>query len=243
MVFSLMLWAPSWGGMINGLLTLRGAWDRVRTEPILKFFATGITFYGMATFEGPLKTQDGWQDKLGIREFLSRAPIFFSMGSEMLQEYDRQVTLFSGACRRLNRPGLMVSAAIRGKGSVNVNDDFRVIESAPYAELFTQVSAIVTHGGIGTVARALGSGKPVFVAPMAFDQFDNGYHVKRLGVGDTKPYRSLTPQNLAKKLERLLDSAEIQSRCRAVQSQMKAADGLDQTCAYIESHLLGVSRA
>jgi cytochrome c oxidase cbb3-type subunit I/II len=54
MVFSLMLWAPSWGGMINGLLTLRGAWHRVRTEPILKFFVAGITFYGMATFEGPL---------------------------------------------------------------------------------------------------------------------------------------------------------------------------------------------
>jgi cytochrome c oxidase cbb3-type subunit I/II len=54
MIFSLMLWAPSWGGMINGLLTLRGAWDRVRVEPILKFFVAGITFYGMSTFEGPL---------------------------------------------------------------------------------------------------------------------------------------------------------------------------------------------
>lgn len=54
MVFSVMLWAPSWGGMINGLLTLRGAWDRVRREPILKFFATSLTFYGMSTFEGPL---------------------------------------------------------------------------------------------------------------------------------------------------------------------------------------------
>ncbi|MDQ3036658.1 MAG: cytochrome-c oxidase, cbb3-type subunit I [Myxococcota bacterium] len=54
MIFSVMLWAPSWGGMINGLLTLRGAWDKVRTEPVLKFFAAGLTFYGMATFEGPL---------------------------------------------------------------------------------------------------------------------------------------------------------------------------------------------
>jgi cytochrome c oxidase cbb3-type subunit I/II len=54
MTFSLMLWAPSWGGMLNGLLTLRGAWDRMRTEPVLKFFAAALTFYGMATFEGPL---------------------------------------------------------------------------------------------------------------------------------------------------------------------------------------------
>jgi cytochrome c oxidase cbb3-type subunit I/II len=54
MIFSLMLWAPSWGGMINGLLTLRGAWDKLREDPVLKFLAAGVTFYGMATFEGPL---------------------------------------------------------------------------------------------------------------------------------------------------------------------------------------------
>lgn len=52
--FSIMLIAPSWGGMINGLLTLRGAWDKVRTSPVLKFMVVAITGYGMATFEGPL---------------------------------------------------------------------------------------------------------------------------------------------------------------------------------------------
>jgi cytochrome c oxidase cbb3-type subunit I/II len=54
MVFSVMLWAPSWGGMLNGLLTLRGAWHKVRQDPVLKFFVAGVTFYGMATLEGPL---------------------------------------------------------------------------------------------------------------------------------------------------------------------------------------------
>lgn len=53
-VFSIMLIAPSWGGMLNGLLTLRGAWDKVRTDPILKFFVVAVTAYGMATFEGPM---------------------------------------------------------------------------------------------------------------------------------------------------------------------------------------------
>ena len=52
--FSIMLIAPSWGGMINGLLTLRGAWDKVRVDPVLKFFVVAITGYGMATFEGPM---------------------------------------------------------------------------------------------------------------------------------------------------------------------------------------------
>jgi cytochrome c oxidase cbb3-type subunit I/II len=54
MLFSLMLWAPSWGGMINGLLTLRGAWHKVSEDPILKFFVLAVTAYGMSTFEGPL---------------------------------------------------------------------------------------------------------------------------------------------------------------------------------------------
>lgn len=53
-VFSIMLIAPSWGGMLNGLLTLRGAWDRVRQDPILKFMVVAVTAYGMSTFEGPL---------------------------------------------------------------------------------------------------------------------------------------------------------------------------------------------
>ncbi|MBS2021752.1 MAG: cytochrome-c oxidase, cbb3-type subunit I, partial [Deltaproteobacteria bacterium] len=54
MVFSIALWAPSWGGLINGLLTLRGAWDKLRTDPVIKFFVAALTFYGMSTFEGPL---------------------------------------------------------------------------------------------------------------------------------------------------------------------------------------------
>ncbi|MBI2793323.1 MAG: cytochrome-c oxidase, cbb3-type subunit I [Ignavibacteria bacterium] len=52
--FSFMLIAPSWGGMVNGLMTLRGAWDKVRTDPVLKFLVVGVTAYGMATFEGPM---------------------------------------------------------------------------------------------------------------------------------------------------------------------------------------------
>ena len=54
MLFSLMLWMPSWGGMINGLMTLRGAWHKVAEDTVLKFFVVAITFYGMSTFEGPM---------------------------------------------------------------------------------------------------------------------------------------------------------------------------------------------
>ena len=54
MVFSIILLAPSWGGMINGIMTLSGAWHKLRTDPILKFLIVSLSFYGMSTFEGPM---------------------------------------------------------------------------------------------------------------------------------------------------------------------------------------------
>jgi cytochrome c oxidase cbb3-type subunit I len=54
MVFSIVLWMPSWGGMINGLMTLSGAWDKLRTDPVLRMFVASLAFYGMSTFEGPV---------------------------------------------------------------------------------------------------------------------------------------------------------------------------------------------
>ena len=54
MTFSVMLWMPSWGGMVNGLMTLSGAWDKIRTDPLIRFMVVSLAFYGMSTFEGPL---------------------------------------------------------------------------------------------------------------------------------------------------------------------------------------------
>ena len=54
MVFSIILWMPSWGGMINGLMTLQGAWDKLRTDPIIRMMVSRLGFYGMSTFEGPM---------------------------------------------------------------------------------------------------------------------------------------------------------------------------------------------
>ena len=54
MTFSIMLWMPSWGGMINGLMTLSGAWDKLRTDPVVRLLVVSVAFYGMSTFEGPV---------------------------------------------------------------------------------------------------------------------------------------------------------------------------------------------
>ena len=66
MVFSLMLIAPSWGGMLNGLLTLRGAWDKVRQGPMFKFMVVAVTAYGMSTFEGPIALHQEWSTRCRI---------------------------------------------------------------------------------------------------------------------------------------------------------------------------------
>ncbi|GAB3444321.1 cytochrome-c oxidase, cbb3-type subunit I [Insolitispirillum peregrinum] len=54
MTFSVMLWMPSWGGMINGIMTLSGAWEKLRTDPVMRFLVSSVAFYGMSTFEGPM---------------------------------------------------------------------------------------------------------------------------------------------------------------------------------------------
>ena len=66
MTFSVMLWMPSWGGMINGLMTLSGAWDKLRTDPVLRMLVVSVAFYGMATFEGPAHVGEGGQFALAL---------------------------------------------------------------------------------------------------------------------------------------------------------------------------------
>ena len=66
MTFSIMLWMPSWGGMINGLMTLSGAWDKLRTDPVLRFLVVSLAFYGMATFEGPMMSIKPGQRALAL---------------------------------------------------------------------------------------------------------------------------------------------------------------------------------
>ena len=61
MTFSIMLWMPSWGGMINGLMTLSGAWDKLRTDPVVRLLVVSVAFYGMSTFEGPVMSHQGGQ--------------------------------------------------------------------------------------------------------------------------------------------------------------------------------------
>jgi rhamnosyltransferase subunit B len=188
---------------------------------------------GFVNYDGPARPNMPWIEELGLAEFLKDKPIVFTMGSGMIQNFDGQVKLFSKTCDRLGKKGLMVSAAMKGRGSLTINGNFRVIEAVPFAELFPFASMILTHGGIGTVARGLESSRPLFVAPLAFDQFDNGYHVQKLGVGRTLPFSSLTPKKLAAGLQQL-DSPDIRTRCTQFSERMKKESGVSTTVDLLE---------
>ena len=99
MTFSIMLWMPSWGGMINGLMTLSGAWDKLRTDPVLRMLVVSVAFYGMSTFEGPLDVDQGGERAQPLHR-LDRRPRAF-----------RRARL--GRLRQLRRP-LLAGALLSG---------------------------------------------------------------------------------------------------------------------------------
>ena len=80
MTFSIMLWMPSWGGMINGLMTLSGAWDKLRTDPVLRLLVVSVAFYGMSTFEGPADAHPGGQLALALHRLDDRPRAFRRAG-------------------------------------------------------------------------------------------------------------------------------------------------------------------
>jgi len=170
-------------------------------------------------------------------KFLSSGPLVFTMGSEMMQNFKEHVKLFSSAARALGKKGILVSPVIRGKGRIAVNNDFVVYESAPFTQLFPFASVIVNHGGIGTLAKGMASGRPQLVLPMAHDQFDNGYQVERLGVGRTLPFRSLTGRKLVSALSDLISNPAVAQNCRFVAHRMRKNSGVTNAADLIETHL------
>ena len=97
MAFSVMLWMPSWGGMINGIMTLSGAWDKLRTDPGLRFSVTAVGFYGMATFEGPGDVDPRRQRAVALHRLGHRPRAFRRVGLGGVHHFRRDVLSGAGA--------------------------------------------------------------------------------------------------------------------------------------------------
>ena len=97
MAFSIMLWMPSWGGMINGIMTLSGAWDKLRTDPGLRFSVTAVGFYGMATFEGPVMSIRAGQRAVALHRLGHRPRAFRRAGLGRVHHLRRDLLPGAGA--------------------------------------------------------------------------------------------------------------------------------------------------
>ena len=106
-------------------------------------------------------------------------------------------------------------------------------EFAPFQKLFPHCAAVVHHGGVGTVAKALAAGIPQLIRPICFDQEDNGHRVKRLGVGDWLKFGPGGGRLIAEALRRLI-TPETQQQCRVVAARFENQDGLAAAARCIE---------
>jgi UDP:flavonoid glycosyltransferase YjiC (YdhE family) len=159
-------------------------------------------------------------------------PIAFTPGSAMFfgQKF---FAAAAEACQRMGRRGVLLT---RHAEQIPANLPAGVIHIpfAPFGLLLPRCAAVVHHGGIGSIAQGLSSGVPQLIMPMNFDQPDNAYRVKRLGVGDYLFPKQFTGGNAAAALDRLIQSPSVAQSCRQIAQRIAATDALTQTAECIE---------
>jgi UDP:flavonoid glycosyltransferase YjiC (YdhE family) len=211
-VVNLGLWSPLYRGPLEG-------------DPSAGVI-TGFPFFDV------VREQQGDNDEL--MRFLDEGepPILFSLGTAAVHVAGRYYEAAAEACVRMKRRGLLLI----GKpeyGPRSLPAGVRAFNYAPYSTVFPRCAVIVHHGGIGTTAQALRSGRPQLVTPMAHDQFDNAARAKRLGVGLRVGHARCTPDKLVQRLSHLFGdpefarkAAEIGPKIAAERGAERAADAL-----------------
>jgi len=148
------------------------------------------------------------------------APILFTPGSANMWAKPF-FEAAAGACARLGRRGMLVSAYSEHVPAV-LPPGVRRFGALPFSRVFPRCAAVVHHGGVGTLAQGLAAGVPQLVMPMAHDQPDNAQRLRRLGVGDYLLPRRFQADAVGAKLHTLLSSAEVQASCQKMKALMAA---------------------
>ncbi|WP_132254880.1 glycosyltransferase [Methylobacterium segetis] len=159
-------------------------------------------------------------------------PVVFTYGSAMRQGqsfFDAAVRI----CRRMGRRGILLTPQ---DGQVPADLPPQILHAAyaPLSQLLPHCVALVHHGGIGTVAQALAAGIPQLVVPVAFDHFDEGQRLRRLGVGSVLSRHRFTPSRAVAKIERLLGNPDVTRACAMARARMLAENGVRTACDAIE---------
>lgn len=163
-------------------------------------------------------------------------PIVFTPGSANIHG-ERFFAASLDACRRLGRRALLLTRhpeqIPRDLPATALHCDY-----APFSVLLPRCAALVSHGGVGTVAQALAAGIPQLVTPLSHDQFDNAWQVQRLGVGATLTGRRYSASRAAAKLGMMLEDDSMHGRCRELAGRITPGEGLARAADEIEA--LGV---
>lgn len=168
-----------------------------------------------------------------VRAFCQRgpAPIAFTLGTGMMHA-DEFFRAAVAACRELDRPGLLLTRYPQ-QLPPDLPPNVRHCAFTPFLELLPLCAAVVHHGGVGSTAKALATGTPQVLLPLAWDQPDNASRVVRLGVGTSLPARRRSGRDLARALTAVL-APEVRDRCRAVAARFVSEDALTQVAQWIE---------
>ncbi len=137
------------------------------------------------------------------------------------------------ACRLIGRRAVLVTGHGHGGRFDGLTDAVRV-DYAPYSALLPRGALTVHHGGTGTLAWSLRARRPMVVTPMGLDQFDHGARVERLGVGASLPLARLTPERLARAMERLMGDRRVAERLERIGSVVEREDGAPVAAGHIE---------
>jgi UDP:flavonoid glycosyltransferase YjiC (YdhE family) len=163
-------------------------------------------------------------------------PIVFTLGTALGSDARGFYETSVAAARRLGCRAVLV-----GKGAnagTEGGADVIALEYAPYLELFPRAAVIVHHGGIGSIGLAMRSGRPMLVAPRAWDQPDNAARVARLGIARVLDVHRYTESSLARELRELLGQGYVQ-RAAAVRQQLLEEDGVTAACDALEAQMEG----
>jgi rhamnosyltransferase subunit B len=169
-----------------------------------------------------------------VQQFLADgdAPIAFSPGSAN-REAHQFFAAAVDACQRLGRRGILLTKYAEQLPE-KMPDSVRHFGFVPLSKLLPRTCALVHHGGIGTCAQGLAAGVPHLIRPMAFDQFDNSRRLVRLGVGEEISVRAFRGPAIAAALERLFNSAQVSTNCRALAARCNGRAALTAACVELE---------
>jgi rhamnosyltransferase subunit B len=165
------------------------------------------------------------------------APIVFMPGS-LMQQAEQFFRTALQACQELGKRAIFLSRYGQHIPST-LPQSIRHFEYVPFRQLLPHVDALVHHGGIGTCAQALRAGVPQLIHPMAYDQHDNAWRLKRLGVGDWIVSRDWQGPTVTAKLLSLTTSRTVREHCQRVADKFVGRDPLLETCELVESALPG----